>query len=131
MHTPSHPRTSPQVPQQWTWHYQRLQSFRDRLLDNRSVQIAEVSCPLEAPGMDPADSATEEIDHDLALGILSHEEDALHEVDAALRRILEGSYGICEETGKNIPAARLRAVPWTRFTREVEERLEQERKNPA
>lgn len=35
-----------------------------------------------------------------------------------------GTYGICEESGEAIPAARLKAVPWTRFTREVEERLE-------
>lgn len=131
MHTASHPPFSPQVPPHWAWHYQRLQSFRDRLLDARSVQIAEVSTPLDPSGMDLVENATGELDHDLALGILSQEQDALDEVDAAIRRILDGSYGICEETGKPIPAARLRAVPWTRFTREVEERLEQDSSNPA
>jgi RNA polymerase-binding transcription factor DksA len=122
---------SENVPERWFWHYQRLQAFREHLLDNRSVQIAEVSEPLEPHSMSMADSATDEFDHDLALGILSHEQNALYEVDAAIRRILDGSYGICEETGKHIPAGRLRAVPWTRFTREVEERLEQEGNNPA
>lgn len=128
--SPQHP-TSPQVPQHWAWHYQRLQSFRDHLLDTHAIQIAEVSGPLEANSMDTADTATEEFDHDLALGLLSQERNALDEVEAAIRRILDGSYGICEETGRPIPAARLRAVPWTRFTREVEERLEQEGSNPA
>ena len=55
---------------------------------------------------------------------LSAEQDALYEVNEALKQILNGGYGICEETGEAIPAARLRAVPWTRFTREIEERLE-------
>jgi RNA polymerase-binding transcription factor DksA len=75
--------------------------------------------------MDEADSATDEFDHDLALSQLSTERDALDEVNEALRRIAAGTYGICEESGQAIPAARLRAVPWTRFTREVEERMEQ------
>ena len=40
------------------------------------------------------------------------------------RRSLDGSYGVCEQTAKRIPAARLKAVPWTRFREEVEARLE-------
>jgi len=74
--------------------------------------------------MDEADSATDEFDHDLAWTQLSAEQNALYEVNNALQRILGGSYGLCEETGKAIPAARLRAIPWTRFTYAVEERLE-------
>jgi DnaK suppressor protein len=41
-----------------------------------------------------------------------------------MRRILDGSYGVCEKRAKRIPAARLKAVPWTRFREEVEARLE-------
>ena len=73
-----------------------------------------------------ADSATDEFDHDLALTRLSVEQDALYEINVALNRILNRSYGVCEETGRVIPSARLKAIPWTRFTREVEERLEQD-----
>jgi len=67
---------SEHVPERWFWHYQRLQSFREHLLDNRAVQITEVSEPLEPHSMNMADSATDEFDHDLALGILSQEQDA-------------------------------------------------------
>jgi RNA polymerase-binding transcription factor DksA len=77
--------------------------------------------------MDLADSATDEFDHDMAFSLLAHEQNALYEVNAAIRRIQDGTYGICEETGKAIPDERLQAVPWTRYTREVEERLENER----
>jgi hypothetical protein len=74
--------------------------------------------------MDLADSASDQFDHDLALSEMSAEQDMLYEVEASLKRILNGTYGICESTGKPIPAARLRAIPWTRFLREVELQLE-------
>jgi hypothetical protein len=48
----------------------------------------------------------------------------LYEVEEAIKRILAGTYGTCVETGQPIPAARLRAIPWTRFSGEVQRRLE-------
>jgi len=54
----------------------------------------------------------------------------LIEVDAALRRLQQGTYGICERTGMPIPLERLRALPWTRFTREAAEQMELEGKKP-
>jgi hypothetical protein len=75
--------------------------------------------------MDEADSATDEFDHDLALAQLSAKQNALYEVNQALKRLSDGRYGICEATGKAIPPARLRAIPWARFTQEVEARLEE------
>jgi hypothetical protein len=47
-------------------------------------------------------------------------------VEEALKRILNRTYGLCEETGKPLPVERLKAVPWARFAREVEARLENE-----
>jgi RNA polymerase-binding protein DksA len=117
-------QSGPQIPPKWAWHYQRLQSLLDSLQEDRDIHMSEAHEPLESHSMDIADSATDEFDHDIALSLLSHERNALVEVRAALRRIQDGSYGICEETGQPIPAARLRAVPWTRHTRDVEERLE-------
>jgi RNA polymerase-binding transcription factor DksA len=112
------------VPSKWRWHYEKLQAMRESLLADHATLAAESSEPMEPPGIDNADGATDEFDHNLALGILAHEEDALFEVDAAIQRILDGSYGICEITGKPIPDVRLRVVPWTRYTKEALERLE-------
>ena len=61
-----------------------------------------------------------------ALSLISSEQNALYEIDHAIRRIRDGTYGFCEATGKPIDSARLEAVPWTRFAREVEEQLERE-----
>jgi RNA polymerase-binding protein DksA len=112
------------VPAQWYSYYQNLQSIRESLLSDSAEQLAEFEEPLEAPGTDVADNATDEFDHELTLGILAREDDALFEVDAAIQRILDGTYGICEKTGKPIPEARLKAVPWTRYTKQAQELLE-------
>ena len=116
--------SSGRVPAKWKWHYGVLLSLQGRLLRERGEARCAVAEPLEPHSLDEADSATDESDHDLALTQLSAEQDALYEVGAALQRIVDGSYGVCEETGKAIPAARLKAIPWARFTREAEERLE-------
>jgi DnaK suppressor protein len=71
-----------------------------------------------------ADAATDSFDRDLTLGLASFEQESLYEVDAALERIADGTYGICELTGRPIPWIRLEAVPWTRFSVEVEAKLE-------
>ena len=112
------------VPQKWHWHYRVLLALQNRLLRERGELLGAAAEPLEPHSLSEADSATDESDHDLALSQLSAEQDALYEVNEALRRILAGTYGVCEETGAVIPAARLKAIPWARFTRQVEERLE-------
>ncbi len=112
------------VPGRWYWHYRQLQSLREILLGGGRNQMAEIVLPIEPHSMDPADSASDEYDHNLALGMLAHEHDALYEIDAAIQRIMDGRYGVCEDSGRAIPAQRLRAVPWTRYTREAKERRE-------
>ena len=52
------------------------------------------------------------------MGILSNEQDALNEIEEAIYRIKNGTYGICEETGKPINKQRLTVVPFTRFSLE-------------
>lgn len=110
----------------WAWHKGVLLALRDRMLKERAEQLAEAAAPLEPHSQSPADSASDEFEHDIALGRLSAEQDALFEIEEALGRIRAGTYGVCEETGRPIPAPRLRAIPWTRFSREVEARLERE-----
>jgi len=67
-------------------------------------------------------------DLDFALSLLSQEQDALYEIDQALKRIELGTYGICEMSGKQIPRARLEAIPFARFTVECQSQLEKQNK---
>lgn len=118
--------SAPRIPRKWRWHYRTLLALQERLGADCSGQRLAAAEQLEPHSMDLADSATDEFDHDLALSQLSAGQDALYEIQSALHRILVGSYGRCEETGRPIPAPRLRAVPWARFRVEVEARLERE-----
>ena len=73
-----------------------------------------------------ADSGTDNYDRDIALSLLSSDQDAVYEIEEALKRIERDTYGICELTGKAIPKARLEAIPWTRFTVAAQAQLERD-----
>jgi RNA polymerase-binding transcription factor DksA len=108
----------------WAWHHRTLLALQERLQRERSAKLREATDPIESHGVHPADSATDEFDHDLGLTILAREENSLREVQDAIARIHGGTYGICEATKHPIPASRLRALPWCRYTIEVEAQLE-------
>jgi RNA polymerase-binding protein DksA len=71
-------------------------------------------------GTHQADAASDAYECDFALRLLSHEQDALYEIDKALQRIDLGTYGLCEMSGKPIPRVRLEAIPFARFTVECQ-----------
>lgn len=112
------------VPAKWRWHQRVLLNLQRRLSQERGTLLHTTAEPLERHCLDVADSAADEFDHELAVCLLAAEQNALGEVNAAMERIRNGTFGVCEQSGKRIPAARLKAIPWTRFTREVAECLE-------
>ena len=72
-----------------------------------------------------ADIGTDNYEQEFALGLMDTERKLLREIDDALQRIEEETYGICEGTGKPIPKARLKAQPWARYCIEHARMLEQ------
>ena len=112
------------IPTKWTWHYRTLCHLRNDLMEHRCTLLQDSKETMSRPGREIADWATDEFNRDLLMAELSHNQDALYEIDAALRRIETGTYGICEESGQPIPAARLKAVPATRFTCDSERSFE-------
>jgi RNA polymerase-binding protein DksA len=114
------------IPPKWEKHRKRLLALRSYLEVERRNHSEAAKEPMEPFSMNMADAATDEFDHDLALSLLSAEQAALYEIDEALARIENGTYGICETTGEPIPEARLNAVPWTRLRVDVERRLERQ-----
>jgi RNA polymerase-binding protein DksA len=62
-----------------------------------------------------ADTATATVDREIDYTLEENSEELLGEIDAALKRIDNGTYGICEACGKPIGEERLEAIPWTRF----------------
>jgi RNA polymerase-binding transcription factor DksA len=112
------------VPPHWQWHYRVLSRLRDSLVRERDEREAALREPVPRGGEDICDVAHEQSEHAELLEQLRGEEEEFAEVEAALARIHDGTYGICEATGDPIAAERLRAIPWTRFTGEAAARLE-------
>lgn len=83
---------------------------------------------LSSYGQHMADAGTDSFDRDFALSLVSNEQEALYEIEEAIRRIKMNAYGACEITGKPIPKERLRAVPFTRYSLEGQQRLEVDRR---
>lgn len=106
---------------------QRLLALKDMLLDSMSGvargHLHEGS-DSSAFGEHQADAGSDSYDRDFALSILSQEQNSLYEIDEALQRIEEGTYGICQLSNKQIPRARLEARPFTRYTVECQAELE-------
>jgi DnaK suppressor protein len=103
-----------------------LEEEREQLHVRQASESEDASTVLTEPG-DMPDHASDEERRTLALRRRRHDDARLHEVEAALRRMADGTYGICEETGDEIPFARLRAEPTTRYTVEAQELVEQDR----
>ena len=77
-----------------------------------------------------ADMATDNFDREFILGLASNEQQSLNKIDAALRKIDEGTYGICEECSKPITQKRLMAMPHARLCIKCQE-LEEKKKRRA
>jgi len=106
---------------------QRLLELKDTLLDSMSgVARGNLHAGSEtsAFGMHQADAGSDAYDRDFALSMLSKEQGSLYEIDEALKRIEDGSYGMCEICEKPIRHDRLEALPFTRFTVECQAELE-------
>jgi len=72
-----------------------------------------------------ADIGTDTYEQEFSLGLMDSERRLVREILDALRRIEQGTYGICEGTGKPIPKGRLEANPWARYCVEYASLLEQ------
>jgi len=111
---------------EWAKYYKILVDLREQLIRQMSGLAKESAQELPGYSLHMADSGTDNFDRDFALSLLSSDQDAVYEIDEALKRIEKNTYGICELTGKPIPRARLDAIPWARFTVEAQAQLERE-----
>ena len=105
--------------------YQKLLVERKRELLkqvlNQDEDIDEIRSDVAA---DPLDAAGNSSSLELMTTLGNHERHELAEIDNALQKIDDRSFGFCEESGEPINPMRLEAVPTARYTLEVQERLE-------
>jgi RNA polymerase-binding transcription factor DksA len=114
---------------------EKLQSLRDLILDSMAgvakdtLRSRPEGSEASAFGMHQADAGSDAYDKDFALSLLSQEQDALYEIEEAIKRIDAGTYGICEMSGKPIMIARLEALPFARYTVECQAELERTKRH--
>lgn len=111
---------------EWVKYYNRLIELRDQLVRQMNGLAQESAQEMAGYSLHMADSGTDNFDRDFALSLLSADQDAVYEIEEALKRIEKNTYGICELTGKPIPKSRLDAIPWTRFTVQAQAQLERD-----
>ena len=107
-------------------YYDVLLDLRDRLLHQMGDLKKESAEEISSYSMHMADAGTDNFDRDSALSLLSSDQDAVYEIEEALKRIENNSFGVCELTGKAIPKTRLNAVPWARYTVSAQAKLEKD-----
>ena len=111
---------------EWQKYYARLIELREQLLHQMNGLAKESAQEMAGYSLHMADSGTDNFDRDFALSLLSSDQDAVYEIEEALKRIEKKTYGVCELTSKPIPRARLEAIPWTRFTVDAQAQLEKD-----
>lgn len=119
-------RQTVSVNPKWQRHYERLVNLHDYLINRKGEQVADAKEEKPVFSLHMADAGTDNYDQDFALSMISSEQDAIYEIEEAINRIINGTYGICQLTGKKIEPQRLTAIPWTRFSITAEKQLEQE-----
>ena len=116
----------PKIKPEWAKYYNNLLELRERLMHQMSGLAKESAEEMPGYSLHMADSGTDNFDRDFALSLLSADQDAIYEIEEALKRIEKDTYGVCELTGKTIPKARFDAIPWARFTVEAQAQLERD-----
>jgi RNA polymerase-binding transcription factor DksA len=120
------------VPEKFRRFYRLLLDLRNHVLVQLGEHTEETllksakddSGDLSGYGQHMADAGTDTFDRDFALSLVSNEQEALSEIEAAIKRVHAGTYGICEATQKPIAKERLLAVPFTRYSAEAKKQVE-------
>jgi DnaK suppressor protein len=105
----------------------KLEAEQERIVKRLSDDTTELAATVTADPGDIEDAAADEAGSFRTNTLRERERVQLAEIEAALARMHDGSYGICEDTDEPIPYRRLELEPTTRFTVDALEQRERER----
>ena len=106
----------------------KLTGWKNELLKESNQTLANLQKEENTAKPDITDRASEEIERSFELRTRDRERKLINKIDSALRRIEDGSYGYCEETGEPIGLRRLEARPVATFSLEAQEMHEKQEK---
>ena len=125
------------IPRKWMKFYRLLINLRMHIQEELSLHTAETLKRTSTSDSDAhaasgrnsqSDNETDTFDREFALSLVSSEQDALNEINEAIHRMKEGTYGACEVTGKAISKERLEAVPFARYSVEGQKEYEKNKR---
>ena len=103
-----------------------LRGMREKLLsESGQARVPETLVPSSDIG-DLVDQAGDERDRELSLLLTGRDKEKLHAIDEALEKLVEGTYGICEECGEKIGPGRLKVMPLAKSCVNCQQNLEKE-----
>ncbi len=103
-----------------------LNKIRDISEDTLMKSQKDISGDISGYSLHMADVASDNYERDFNLNLMSNEHKILFQIDEALKRIEDKTYGICLSCNKNITKGRLKAIPYARYCAKCKERLEKE-----
>ena len=121
---------------------EQLKQFRQLLIVERTKLTDEIksiahdasTSPRDASGdlsaytVHMADMAADTYERELSMNIVSSEQEILYQIDDALKRLDDGSFGICQQCNQAITMSRLRAVPYASLCIECQRSKERKSK---
>ena len=105
-----------------------MNQIRDISEDTLMKSQKEVSGDISGYSIHMADVASDNYERDFNLGLVSNETKIVIDIEAALKRIEDKTYGVCPGCEKPIAKVRLQAIPYTRYCKKCKEKLEKENK---
>ena len=106
----------------------KLINWKKNLLKESSLTLNNLKKHENTPKPDITDRAAEEIERSFELKTRDRERKLINKINGALKRINDGSYGYCEETGEPIGIRRLEARPVATLSLEAQEMHEKKEK---
>jgi DnaK suppressor protein len=110
-----------------------IEAFKNRLLEMKEqlgCSLKAVTDDVKAPddskgySQHQADEGTDDFGQRISIEVSSKEQGMIRQIDRALEKIEEGTYGVCDLSGDNIPVKRLEAVPYATMTVAAQEKFE-------
>ncbi|KPK33104.1 MAG: molecular chaperone DnaK [Chlamydiae bacterium SM23_39] len=110
-----------------------LEKYKKRLIELKKQLIQSVQAAkddvksqekIKGYSQHQADEGTDDFGRMVSLALSNKESYVIRQIDRALEKIEEGTYGICDLTGEEIPIKRLNAIPYATVTVAAQEKLE-------
>jgi RNA polymerase-binding protein DksA len=119
---------------------EEIERFKETLLAKRREILGNVSSmendtlhrersDLSNMPIHMADAGTDNFDIENTIGLMDSEKKIVQDIYDALNRIEEGTFGVCENNGEQIPRKRLEAIPWTRYCLACASKIEKRANN--